>query len=295
MKPGVTQPFLKWPGGKRWAAAKMLPLIKAHLSGSYFEPFLGGGALFFALSPARAVLADKNDELMNVYRMTKADPDLLLDRLKRLPVNEVHYELIRSQNGGSRVDRAVRLLYLNRTCFGGIYRLNRSGRFNVPYGGGSRTPATLWTRGLLHAASKALGNAVLKTCDFEELLDEATRGDVVYCDPTYTVAHDGNGFIRYNESNFSWQDQQRLSAAIEGAARRGSTVLLSNAHHPEVRALFKAPKRWVLRRNSAVSADSSCRREVAEYLFFWPGQARRPTDRGWRGGSVRSRKSPGRA
>jgi DNA adenine methylase len=273
MKLETLQPFLKWPGGKRWAISRLLPLVKAQLSGSYFEPFLGGGALFFALAPARAVLSDINDDLMNVYRVTRSAPDILLSRLKRIPVSKAQYEATKSQSGASDVDRAVRFLYLNRTCFGGIYRLNQSGQFNVPYGGGLRGPATLWRRGLLHDASSVLRNAVLNTCDFEESLDAAGRGDVVYCDPTYTVTHDNNGFIRYNESNFSWEDQERLSVAVKRANRRGSTVLLSNAHHSDVRSLFKAPTRWVLRRNSMVSADPTHRKQVAEYLFYWPGRS----------------------
>jgi DNA adenine methylase len=270
----MVQPFLKWPGGKRWAVSRLMPLVRSHLSGSYVEPFLGGGALFFALAPARAVLSDINDELMNAYRLTKTRPDILLQHLKRLPVSAAHYEHIRGQSGGSDVRRAVRFLYLNRTCFGGIYRLNQSGQFNVPYGGGDRTPAALWARGLLQQASAVLANAVLNTCDFEQSIDASASGDFIYCDPTYTVAHDNNGFVRYNERNFSWVDQGRLAAAIKKANRRGCTVLLSNAHHSDVRSLFDAPKRWTLMRNSAVSADPTFRRPVAEYLFFWPGRSK---------------------
>ena len=103
------------------------------------------------------------------------------------------------------------------------------------------------------------------------------KGDFVYCDPTYTVAHDNNGFVRYNERNFSWRDQERLAAAIKRAHDRGASVLLSNAHHSDISDLFRAPRRSVLRRTSRISRDVSCRVGVAEYLFFWPGQiSKRP-------------------
>ena len=136
-------PFLKWPGGKRWAIGRLAPLANRYLAGRYFEPFLGGGALFFALQPANALLSDINEELINAYRVARSRPSALVKQVKKLPVSKGSYDLLRQKAGGRDLVRAARFLYLNRTCFGGIYRVNGNGQFNVPYGGGERTPQPL--------------------------------------------------------------------------------------------------------------------------------------------------------
>lgn len=238
------------------------------LDGTYFEPFLGGGAVFFRLNPKRAVLRDVNDELVNAYRAIRDDPTAVLSGLRRLRVNKDTYAEVRDSRPRAKIPRAVRFLYLNRTAFAGIYRLNREGRFNVPYGGPKRTPAVLWERELLTRASRVLANGVeLSRGDFEPIVRKAKKGDVVYCDPTYTVAHDENGFVRYNERIFSWADQERLALAAFEAVKRGATVIVSNAHHWSVRTLYRAAKSLTWRRPSCVSALSKGRREVLEYLF----------------------------
>jgi len=263
------EPFLKWPGGKRWAAARIVAIVRQHLTekGTYFEPFLGGGAVYFHLRPARAVLSDVNGDLVSTYRTVKSSPNEVLRRLRRLPVTKRFYYRIRDAEPRTRLGRAVRFLYLNRTAFGGIYRLNRDGRFNVPYGGGQRTPAMLWERALIARASIALKGAELVHADFESTMQRAGAGDVVYCDPTYTVAHDNNGFVRYNERNFSWSDQARLTTQARLAARRGAAVIISNAHHDAIRELYGDVRVTVLDRISRVSASPKGRVPVAEYLF----------------------------
>jgi DNA adenine methylase len=163
--------------------------------------------------------------------------------------------------------RAARFLYLNRTAFGGIYRVNLRGQFNVPFGGGERTPALLWKTDALQLASKTLRSARLKVSDFESIIDAAGSGDVVYCDPTYTVAHDNNGFVRYNERNFTWEDQIRLAKAAFRAAKRGSTVLVSNANHDSVRELYRGAHIEVLNRISTVTPLPAKRRPVEELLI----------------------------
>ena len=112
-----------------------------------------------------------------------------------------------------------------------MYRLNQQGEFNVPFGGGERTTAPLWEYNLLTSSARALRGAKLLAVDFEQAISEAKKGDLVYCDPTYTVAHNNNGFIRYNERNFSWEDQKRLSRSCHSAAARGALVIVSNAYH----------------------------------------------------------------
>jgi DNA adenine methylase len=213
------------------------------------------------------MLSDVNGELIETYQVVRAHSDRVLCAVQQMPVTKREYYRVRGSKPTTPVLRAARFLYLNRTAFGGIYRLNKKGDFNVPYGGGERTPSPLWTDLLLERAARALAEAELRACDFEPVLEEASTGDAVYCDPTYTVAHDCNGFVRYNERNFSWSDQQRLAEAAKRAAARGATVVVSNAHHEAVRALYGRCHTFTLQRKSLISATASARRAVTEYLF----------------------------
>lgn len=263
---GVT-PFLRWPGGKRWISRTIADLIRPKLRARYIEPFLGSGAVFFRLLPKEALLADVNEELIATFRAVRSQPRAVRARLAAREVSGCEYELIRQSRPKSIVDRAVRLLYLNRTAFSGIYRLNRRGEFNVPYGGGERTPAMLVNGIILIEASRALQRAKMVCSDFEPIIDAARKGDVVYCDPTYTAAHNNNGFVRYNERNFSWADQERLSTAVYRAKRRGVFVLVSNADHSEIRKLYRASKITIVERFSPVPPKPRHRRSVEEVLI----------------------------
>jgi DNA adenine methylase len=259
-------PFLKWPGGKRWARGLIVDVLRRSLQRTYYEPFLGGGSVFFSLQPRLAVLSDINADLINTYCLVRDRPAELIRRLKRLPVDKSTYDRLRASDPEPPVERAVRFLYLNRTAFGGIYRLNLAGQFNVPYGGGERTPEVLWRRDLLATASRVLADADVRHADFELAVESARRGDAVYCDPTYTVAHENNGFVRYNQRNFSWQDQERLACVARRAGERGAAVVISNANHASIRRLYKGAKFQVLERYSSVSTDVSKRRQVRESL-----------------------------
>ena len=264
------QPFLKWPGGKRWLVPELLKIIGEYQYVTYREPFLGGGALFFALRPQRSVLSDINSDLINTYRQVKNRASELLKQLRPLPIDQLTYDGLRECSPKSSLQRAVRFLYLNRTAFGGMYRLNRLGEFNVPFGGGERTTAPLWECDLLTSSARALSGAKLLTADFEAALSDARKGDLVYCDPTYTVAHNNNGFIRYNERNFSWEDQKRLSRSCHSASARGVLVIVSNAYHREVLDLFAPPQHVAVARTSRLCPDVTRRRSVDEFLFVFP-------------------------
>jgi DNA adenine methylase len=245
--------------------------MQKYLRSGYFEPFLGGGAVFFGLRPGIALLSDINSELVDVYRAVRDSPGRIVAILKRMPVTAQYYYRVRRARFSSDAGNAARFLFLNRTAFGGIYRLNALGQFNVPFGH-ERTPEILWARRLIETASAALQGVEVVHRDFECVMDESGSGDVVYCDPTYTVTHERNGFIRYNEANFSWADQERLATAARRAARRGATVVVSNAYHNVVRKLFAPPHSLILHRPSCVSRDPEARREVREYLFVFPGR-----------------------
>lgn len=263
----AVKPFLKWPGGKRW----LVPAIRQHLGdrqfNRYIEPFLGGGAVYFGLQPSGAVLSDINADLINTYIQVQTRVDEIVTRLKQYSVDKQTYLDVRNADPSDPTDQAVRFLYLNRTAFAGMYRLNRRGEFNVPFGGGDRTPAPLWTNGLIRSASEALSGATLTACDFQGPIDEAGAGDIIYCDPTYTVAHNNNGFVRYNERNFSWKDQQRLAAACRGAASRGAYVLVSNAVSPDVKELYSDASWLTVRRKSLICPDPIKRQETSELLL----------------------------
>lgn len=262
------QPFLKWPGGKRWAASDIIGFARPALKGTYYEPFLGGGAVYFSLQPNKAVLGDINGKLVDTYIAVRDHIDEVIRALRRLEVSEHEYYRIRESKPIKLSRRAARFLYLNRTAFGGIYRENKQGQFNVPFGGGQRTPAILWETDLLRKASQLLSKAIIFQSDFEPLMDEAVKGDVIYCDPSYVVAHNNNGFLRYNERIFNWADQKRLSQAAHRAARRGVTVIVSNANDKSVHALYPRVEEKVLCRFCAASARVEGRRRVEECLFI---------------------------
>jgi len=262
------QPFLKWPGGKRWVAETIAKFIRKHLAGTYYEPFLGGGAVFFHLLPEKAVLADINSDLVLAYQTVQSEYEAVLEEVRAMDVSKQEYYRIRAMVPRTNITKTARFLYLNRTAFGGMYRLNSNGQFNVPFGGGQRTPAPLWERDLLKNASDALHGITIMCADFEQTINMAGAGDVIYCDPTYTVTHDRNAFVRYNEKNFSWADQKRLAKAAKAAVVRGATVLVSNAHHSSIRELYLDAQVRHLKRRSLVSTDPAKRCEVREYLFI---------------------------
>lgn len=262
-------PFLKWPGGKRWLTTYILRVLDGMDFKTYFEPFLGGGALFFALNlPENVILSDINPDLINTFIQVRQKPHYLIRKLQQLPVNKSTYEKLRLEKPANRIDQAIRFLYLNRTAFGGMYRLNRQGHFNVPYGGGERTPKPLWRDGLIVNAAKRLKHAKLICADFEDVLSAASSRDLVYCDPTYTVAHDNNGFIRYNERNFSWEDQKRLAATCQKLSRRGVSVIISNAAHDKILELYSFCEVHYMNRISRLCPNSKKRRPINELLFI---------------------------
>jgi DNA adenine methylase len=262
-------PFLKWPGGKRWLTPFLLEMLAGRKVKTYFEPFLGGGALFFALRPKCAYLSDINQNLINTYLQVRDNHRLLISGLRQLPVTKRDYYRIRGRRRHSAIHRAIDFLYLNRTAFAGIYRLNRDGEFNVPYGGGKRTPSQLYETEMLVRAANTLANTTLTACDFEAAMSRAVRGDVIYCDPTYTVTHDNNGFVRYNERNFSWSDQRRLASVARAAAASGVLVIVSNAHHADVAALYADALTYVVRRRSLLAPSPNHRREILESVFVY--------------------------
>lgn len=272
-------PFLRWAGGKRWLASRLAPPIRVLLkqtSGRYIEPFLGGGAMFFAVAPQQSVLSDLNEELINAFRQVRHDPKYIISRLKRLRVDAATYYRVRNSSPGSDRGRAVRFIYLNRTCYGGLHRTNRQGKFNVPYGGGSRTPVSLWRDDILNGASRALnsGYCKLKQADFETLLITAKPGDTIYCDPTYQGTK-RLAFDRYGATVFGWSDQERLASAARHAMRKGATVLISNVATEELRELYSDAMQVEMVRRKAIGNRAINESSPRELLVVFDSLQRR--------------------
>lgn len=230
-------PFLKWAGGKRWLAASPYLLLPESYK-RYIEPFLGGGAMFFRLQPEEAILSDINSKLVNAYVQVRDNLEGVKSGLDKHQNNHCteHYYSVRDGEPESDLDAAVQFIYLNRTCWNGLYRVNKLGRFNVPVG---TKMAVNYENGELEAVSQSLFNAEIHCRDFEESIELAQEGDFLFVDPPYTVNHNMNGFLKYNENIFSWADQQRLRAAVGRAISRGAKVALTNADHASVRELYK--------------------------------------------------------
>jgi DNA adenine methylase len=258
------QPLLKWPGGKRALAHVILPVI-GKVTGTYFEPFFGGGAIFFALGPRMARLSDLNPELMECYQSIKEDPDGVAKHLSRLKNDETMYYKVRQSRPRSALGRSARLIYLTSLSFNGIYRQNLKGEFNVPYG--YKYSKSLPTIEQLRHVSRRLSSAALASVDFQEATAAAAPGDTVYFDPPYTVAHNNNGFVKYNASIFSWDDQRRLAEHATWLANRGCRVFISNADHDAVRKLYQDFECLAVERRSVIAASSSKRRSITECFF----------------------------
>jgi DNA adenine methylase len=258
-------PFLKWAGGKRWLVTGYQDLFPSSFK-TYLEPFLGSASVFFALNPLKAILADLNDDLIQTYQTIKDDPEGVYEKLRihQLKHCDDYYYLIRKTQPRSNVMRAARFIYLNRTCFNGLYRVNFHGKFNVPLGSKIKV---LMDSDNFELTAKRLESASLLKQDFEKTISLAKSGDYIFADPPYTVSHNNNGFIKYNQTLFSWDDQLRLKKALKKASNRGAHFLLCNAQHECIRALYPEFKQNTVNRYSILAADRLKRDRVEEIVI----------------------------
>lgn len=261
------RPLLKWAGGKRALSAEITPLLQGYRR--YFEPFFGGGAVFFDLAPQDAVLSDLNPELINCYKVTQSQPEELIEKLRKLKNSKDDYYQIRASSPRSDVGRAARFIYLCTLSFNGIYRVNQSGQFNVPYG--YKEHLNPCDADLIKAVSLRLQSCEIQCNDFEAVVTQADRGDCVYFDPPYTVAHGNNGFLKYNEKIFSWKDQERLETVAQRLATRGVKVVISNADHPSLRELYREFQVQTVERWSVISGSTAGRKVITECIFSLGG------------------------
>lgn len=270
-------PFLRWAGGKRWLAHKLSPFLHQILTennSTYVEPFLGAGAMFFDLAPQKSILSDLNQELIETYLAVRDYWEQIEQTMKGWEVSRETYYKIRKYKPRTKINKAARFIWLNRTCYGGLYRVNRDNEFNVPFGGGSRTPQIIYQNQILKRASEVLqfssffpNSVKIIVSDFEPIISKAKEGDVVYCDPTYSNVKRGQ-FDRYGRIIFNWEDQKRLANISSDASNRGATVIISNGYFSDLLKLYSNAYRMVVSKPKTIGNRPGNNIRHKEYLFI---------------------------
>ncbi len=252
-------PILKWAGGKSQLLERLLPLVPSQF-GTYIEPFIGGGAMFFALLPQRGVIADTNPELIAFYKTLRDDVDGLIEAVQEWKTDKRSFYRIRKLDPAELPEavRAARTLYLNRTCFNGLYRVNKSGEFNVPYG--YYNNPKICDVAALKAANAALSGTTILCCDYLEVLKiYAKRGDFVFLDPPYVPVGKFADFKRYTKEQFYERDHIALAGEVQRLKASGCDVVLTNSNHPLVESLYACYERAIVPTRRSISCDGSKR------------------------------------
>lgn len=270
LKKAELKPLLRWAGGKTWLSRQ----IEAYLPKkfiNYHEPFIGSGAIFIALYNKKLLnngifLSDSNKELIETYEVIRDQPTRLINYLKNYQNEKEFYYNIRRTIPKSRILRAARFIYLNRTSFNGLYRVNLNGDFNVPFG--NKNYKELFNFKLIHLISDKLKGINISTTDFEKTLNNIKKDDLIFIDPPYTVAHNNNGFIRYNQKLFSIEDQYRLKKYAEAISDRKAFYIITNAHHENIYNIFNTQAyTYEVTRYSGISGSNTSRQYIKEYIF----------------------------
>lgn len=260
-------PFLRWAGGK----ARLLPALHAAMPGEfgrYYEPFLGGGALFWSLQhPSdQCVLGDLTDDLVDAYQQLRDRPEALIEQLRSLEgdTSKDAYLALRASDPAGPLERAARFIALNRTCFNGLYRVNASGRFNVPWG--QLKNPTICNAPLLRADAVKLAGTDIRRGGYAETSADAQRGDFVYLDPPYIPASSTSNFAAYAKEGFGPAEQEQLAAHVRDLTSRGVRVMLSNSDTPLTRSIYADLDLHTVSVRRSISAKSSARGTVTEVL-----------------------------
>jgi DNA adenine methylase len=266
-------PFLRWAGGK----SQLLLELDAHIPRfqRYYEPFLGGGALFFHLASSRpafaAHLSDSNSELVNAYRVVKYNVGGLIGKLRKHEMAyarnpKTFYYWLRAEKPRARLDRAARLVALNKTCYNGLYRVNSAGEFNVPIG--SYKNPVMCNAEQLSNASRALKKtkASIRASGYAGALSKASKGDFVYLDPPFVPLSKTSSFVSYTQGGFSLEDQANLADLFRKLDGRGCRVLLSNSNTNLARELYSGYEQFQIRASRAISCKGDGRAGCMELL-----------------------------
>lgn len=264
----TASPFLRWAGSKRWLLPSLRDIIPSDF-GTYYEPFLGSGAVFFGLADGHSAnLSDTISPLISCYETVRDEPATVAALASGWNTDAESYYAVRAADyRDDPIRGAARFIYLNKLCFNGLYRENQSGRFNVPYGRPKSTNVADANQ-LLAVANRLTSGVQLKVCDFEIALSACDAGDLVYLDPPYVSGHRSNGFVDYNAKIFSWEDQRRLASVFRDLDSRGVFVIQSNADHPTVRALYEGYESRTVFRYSSMAARADKRGNSNELLIL---------------------------
>lgn len=263
--------FVKWAGGKSQLIKQFKPLFP-HGFGNYFEPFIGAGAVFFYvrknLRPKKMILSDTNRELINCFKMVKGRPKELLASLEQHKKNnskEYFYEVRKlNPKNLNDVERASRFIYLNKTCFNGLYRVNSKGQFNVPFGK-YKNPKIADHKSILEA-NRLLKGVVIKIISFEKVVESAKERDFVYFDPPYLPISKTSSFTSYTKDSFGEREQRKLAEVFRKLDERGCFVMLSNSNHPLIRELYKGYDIKTVKARRAISCIGAKRGEIKEVV-----------------------------
>jgi DNA adenine methylase len=264
-----TKPFLRWAGGKNWFTKHIEEFLPNEFN-NYYEPFLGGGSIFFYLKSKgliknKSYLSDSNGELINTYRVIKSNTADLIKLLEKQKDSEDEYYLMRSQNFDNPIEQAAKFIYLNKTSFNGIYRVNRQGKYNVPYG--KRKLKTLYDFDHFYEISKMLEKTYLSTTDFKNRCKQIDLNDFVFIDPPYTVAHENNGFVQYNQAIFSWKNQIQLSKIAQVLDEKKANFLITNAYHQSIKDIYTNGRQIPVSRSSTIGGVGAKRTNYKELLI----------------------------
>ncbi len=264
------RPFVKWAGGKTQLLPSLLRLLAPVEFSQYLEPFAGSGALFFSLCPQRAYLSDTNPQLMNCYQVVKSNVEALIQQLEKHVYEKDYYYQIRSADreelfaDWSAVEQASRFIYLNKTCYNGLYRVNSKGQFNVPFG--LHKNPTIADADNLRACSQALKNTRLVEAGFEEVSYEAKRGDFVYFDPPYVPLSSTAYFTSYTSNGFDVAMQTRLAEVCAELDTMGVHFMASNSHTTLILDLYRRFNVHVVEASRAINSKGNRRGKVKEVV-----------------------------
>ncbi len=275
------KPFVRWAGGKRRIAQALIETFPKEfdpLRHKFFEPFVGGGALTFALGNnggeifvpgSNLSISDMNPDLIKTYKVIRDSVEELIMNLKKLQsrIDDVNYYKIRAGIPETDIKRAARFIYLNKTCYNGLWRVNRDGFFNVPFDKDKSENTSLFSQENLYACSDRLKGATIRHQSFEKAVQTAKKGDLVYFDPPYIPLTPTASFSAYSKEGFGEDDHHLLASVIHGLTKKGVFVLFSNSDTPLTRQIFK--DHLILRRKNmrrSISADGTTRQDVSEIL-----------------------------
>ena len=269
----LVAPVVKWVGGKRQLLSEISPLLPKRIT-SYCEPFLGGGAVLFSIQPSKAIVNDLNSDLITVYEVIRDDVEELIDNLKKHENSLEYFYTIRDMDRNketyaamSKVERASRLIYLNKTCFNGLFRVNSSGEFNSPFGH-YKNP-NIVNEPVLRAVNKYFSSSNITFCneDFAVTLGRISKGSFVYLDPPYDPVSDTANFTGYNRGGFDRNEQIRLKQCCDELTQRGVKFMLSNSATTFIKELYKDYDISIVQAKRAINSDASKRGAIEEVLI----------------------------